>query len=52
MTAFYRPICRALLTGSVMVLTMLTWGQAGAVEEGQPAPDFTLPGVRASDSTV
>ncbi|MBC55090.1 MAG: redoxin [Gammaproteobacteria bacterium] len=49
MTAFYRSICCALLTGSVL---MLAWGQAVAVEEGQPAPDFTLPGVRPSDSTV
>lgn len=27
-------------------------GHAAAVEEGQPAPDFELPGVRSQDSTV
>lgn len=46
---FYRSICRCLLAGCAV---LLTWGQAAAVEEGQLAPDFTLPGVRASDSPV
>lgn len=52
MTVTTRSPCRSLLVGSVMALTMLICLPVAAVEVGQPAPDFTLPGVRASDSTV
>lgn len=52
MTVLPRPFHRALLAASAILLGLLISVQAAAVEEGQPAPDFTLPGVRDSDSTV
>jgi cytochrome c biogenesis protein CcmG/thiol:disulfide interchange protein DsbE len=52
MTVLSRPFHRALQAASAMLLCLLVSVPAAAVEEGQPAPDFTLPGVRASDSTV
>ena len=35
-----------------MILALLWAVAVGAVEEGELAPDFTLPGVRASDPEV
>lgn len=52
MTVLPRLFHRALLAASAILLGLLVSVQAAAVEEGQPAPDFTLPGVRDSDSTV
>lgn len=52
MTAYYRSMGRSLLVCSAMLLSALTCNLAAAVEEGQAAPDFTLPGVRAIDSPV
>lgn len=46
-------IRKPLLASTAMVMMALFWSATvTAVEEGELAPDFTLPGVRASDSEV
>lgn len=52
MTVFRHTIWHSTLRGSVIVLALLGSMQAFAVQEGELAPDFILPGVRVSDGTV
>ena len=53
MNRFCQFLGRAVLAGSLSLLVLLaTAAQAFAAEEGEPAPDFTLPGVRTTDATV
>lgn len=52
MNVFRHSFWRSLLACSAVTLTLLGSMPAAAVEEGEPAPDFTLPGVRASDPAV
>ncbi|KKO05506.1 TlpA family protein disulfide reductase [Pseudohongiella sp.] len=52
MTVFCKSFWRSLFAGGAVTLALLGAMPATAVEEGEPAPDFTLPGVRASDAAV
>lgn len=52
MSVFFRSIFQRTVAGSVLASALLAATPAAAVEEGELAPDFTLPGVRAVDDTV
>jgi len=52
MNVLCNPIRKTMLAASALTLALLWSSTAAAVEAGEPAPDFTLPGVRASDPEV